>query len=111
MNPKEYHVSNAGGSCIGADVAAAKSFAAKHAAKLPTGNGGGKNKRNKTGALRSIETQHDTHNGRFYIPTGFTRLCDSCGREYVAKRDTSRFCSSRCRVAAHRASKGQGGEK
>lgn len=31
------------------------------------------------------------------------RACDSCGREYVAKRSSSRFCSDRCRKRAQRA--------
>lgn len=29
------------------------------------------------------------------------RRCDSCGSEYEAKRKTSKFCSTRCRVRAH----------
>lgn len=36
----------------------------------------------------------------FYIPSGYTRQCDICGREYLAKRDTSKFCSGRCRQQA-----------
>ena len=31
--------------------------------------------------------------------------CEHCGEPFVQKRSDSRFCSSRCRVAAHRASK------
>jgi hypothetical protein len=30
------------------------------------------------------------------------RCCDSCGEPYEAKRQTSRFCSASCRVAASR---------
>lgn len=30
------------------------------------------------------------------------RNCDGCGRSYEAKRATSKFCSSDCRVRAHR---------
>lgn len=33
------------------------------------------------------------------------RDCDACGTSYEAKRATSRFCSSRCRQAAHAAGK------
>jgi hypothetical protein len=29
------------------------------------------------------------------------RACDACGRPYTAKRETSRFCSTACRVAFH----------
>lgn len=30
-----------------------------------------------------------------------TRSCDECGKPYEARRSTSRFCSSSCRVRAH----------
>lgn len=30
------------------------------------------------------------------------RKCDQCGREYMARRKTSRFCSDKCRVNAAR---------
>lgn len=30
------------------------------------------------------------------------RACDSCGEEYEARRPSSRFCSTRCRVRAQR---------
>ena len=39
----------------------------------------------------------------FYVKSGYDRTCDHCGRPYTAKRDTSRFCHSRCRVNFHRA--------
>ena len=55
-------------------------------------------------------TQHTPTNGRFYLPGGYTRTCNHCGQEYTAKRDTSKFCSRRCRVNAHRAKHGQGGQ-
>lgn len=48
-------------------------------------------------------TQQGQGNSRFYRPEGFTRNCDHCGQKYTAKRDTSRFCSTNCRVAAHKA--------
>ena len=89
-----YLASDAAASCIGADVAAASGIVLKRADKPPTVNGDG------PGRNGSMETQQ-TH--RFYLPDGFTRHCDQCGVAYVAKRDTSRFCSSVCRVAAHRA--------
>lgn len=96
-DPSGYRASNAGGSCIGAEEAAANATVLRLADKPPTGNGGG------PGRNGSIETQQATRDGRFYLPAGFTRHCDQCGAAYVAKRDTSRFCSSVCRVAAHRA--------
>jgi len=33
-----------------------------------------------------------------------TRCCERCAHEFTAKRRDARFCSTRCRVAAHRAS-------
>ncbi|MEC4294035.1 hypothetical protein [Adlercreutzia shanghongiae] len=30
------------------------------------------------------------------------RKCEVCGRDYAAKRSTSRYCSSTCRSRAHR---------
>lgn len=32
-----------------------------------------------------------------YMPT-----CNGCGNEFESKRSDARFCSTRCRVAAHR---------
>ena len=31
------------------------------------------------------------------------RLCGWCGAAYVSAKDWQRFCSGRCRIAAHRA--------
>jgi hypothetical protein len=31
-----------------------------------------------------------------------TRSCDGCGASFVPKRSDAKFCSARCRVAAHR---------
>jgi hypothetical protein len=98
-DPSAYHANNAESSCIEGEKAAGKNIAAKHADKLPTGNEESK----KQGRNGSIETQH------FYIKAGFSRNCDHCGNEYIAKRNTSKFCSRRCRVNAHRAR--QGGQK
>ena len=92
-----YLASDAAASCIGADVAAASAIAAKRADKRHTENGDG------PGRNGSIETQQTDRDGRFYLPSGFTRHCDQCGAAYVAKRDTSRYCCGACRVAAHRA--------
>ena len=99
-----YHAGNAGGSCIGADVAAASAIAAKRADKRHTENGDG------PGRNGSIETQQTDRDGRFYLPSGFTRHCDQCDAAYVAKRDTSRYCCGACRVAAHRARQEEAGK-
>ena len=40
-----------------------------------------------------------------------SRCCDHCSQAYEPKRLGSRFCSTRCRVAANRASKSLGGEQ
>jgi len=32
------------------------------------------------------------------------KVCEICGKEYEAKRDTSRYCSAKCRVRAGRVS-------
>ena len=92
-----YLASDAAASCIGADVAAASAIAAKRADKRHTENGDG------PGRNGSMETQQTDRDGRFYLPSGFTRHCDQCDAAYVAKRDTSRYCCGTCRVAAHRA--------
>jgi hypothetical protein len=34
------------------------------------------------------------------------RKCETCGKAIKAKRSTMRFCSIRCRVAAHRNANG-----
>jgi hypothetical protein len=39
-----------------------------------------------------------------YTPVKF--FCAVCGVEFVPRRKTARYCSTRCRVAAHRARKG-----
>jgi hypothetical protein len=36
-----------------------------------------------------------------------TRECDHCGRSFTYQRGTARFCSQRCRTAAHRAAAGR----
>jgi len=71
--------------------------------RQPTGNG------EKNGRHGDMLTQQDQENRPFYLPEGFARNCDHCGREYTAKRDTSRFCSTNCRVAAHKARREAGG--
>lgn len=39
---------------------------------------------------------------------GIVRACDHCGRSYEARRSSSRFCSSTCRVAAWHAARRDG---
>jgi len=36
-------------------------------------------------------------------PASYTVSCESCGDGFTAGRSSTRFCSTRCRVAAHRA--------
>jgi hypothetical protein len=38
-----------------------------------------------------------------YIYEEVGRCCDHCGAHFMPKRTTARYCSTRCRVAAHRA--------
>ena len=40
---------------------------------------------------------------------GRDRKCDHCGKGYKARRSTSRFCSTSCRVAAWYAARGENG--
>lgn len=65
------------------------------------------------GRYGDMVTQQTTDNGsepgQRYDPAGFTRNCDHCNREYVAKRQTSKFCSGACRTAAHRERRQQAG--
>ena len=88
---------NAENKCIGAEEAAVKSIVLKRADSVPTGSD---EKQQRNG---SMETQHPNRNGHIYVKAGFTRTCDYCQRPYTAKRDTSRFCNSKCRVNSHRA--------
>lgn len=71
----------------------------------------------KPGAKRSSDAQNATHSPQgdgvsfvhgkteqpagWYDKNGRERLCDWCRQPYVAKRSTSRFCSSNCRWHAH----------
>ena len=40
---------------------------------------------------------------RLGIGQRWTKTCERCGEEYQATKKAQRFCSGRCRVAAHRA--------
>jgi hypothetical protein len=35
-------------------------------------------------------------------PVNLTRVCEQCSDEYTPNRSDSRYCSTKCRVAAHR---------
>ena len=37
------------------------------------------------------------------VTTPSTKPCETCGESFSPKRSTARFCSTKCRVAAHRA--------
>ena len=39
------------------------------------------------------------------VTTPSVKACEVCGNDFEPKRSTARFCSSKCRVAAHRAAK------
>lgn len=36
------------------------------------------------------------------VTTPLTKACETCGEMFSVKRSTARFCSTKCRVAAHR---------
>ena len=96
-----YLASSAAGPCIKDAKAAVKSTVVKRVDRQPieTGDGNGQS----DGRHGSIETQQTTRNGgHWYDPAGRARDCDQCGREYQAKRSSSRFCSGRCRLRAHK---------
>jgi hypothetical protein len=54
------------------------------------------NDRPAGGRYADMQTQQPTH---WYDRAGRERRCDFCGRDYLAKRSSSRFCSSYCRHA------------
>ena len=97
----EYLASGAAGQCIKGAKAAVKNTVVKRADRQPTGTGNGNGQ--SDGASRFIETQQPPVTGHWYDPAGRARDCDQCGREYQAKRSSSRFCSGRCRLRAHKA--------
>lgn len=95
-NQNEYHVPHVENKSIQGETGG-ENIAQKHVDKQPTESDENKPR------YGDMVTQHANDNGRFYIPSGFTRNCDHCEQPYTAKRDTSKFCTRRCRVAAHRA--------
>lgn len=97
INQSVSPVNHVASKCIGAEGAAAKNIAVKRAGNVPTDNG--KNQERNG----SMETQRSSVTPHFYVKGGYVRTCDYCGKEYTAKRDTSRFCHRRCRVNSHRA--------
>ncbi len=96
INQNESHVLHVENKSIQVETAG-ENIAMKRADSQPIGNGENKPR------YGDKVTQHVPGNSRFYLPNGYTRKCDHCGQDYIAKRDTSRFCGRRCRVAAHRA--------
>jgi hypothetical protein len=50
-------------------------------------------RRRKRAGLRRVVQQ-----GQFRVLVPVKRSCQHCHREYVPKRSTSRFCSTKCRV-------------
>ena len=96
-----YLASSAAGPCIKDAKAAVKNTAARPAGRQHIENGGASGQNDRR--YGSMETQQTTRNSdQWYDPSGRVRTCDHCGREYVAKRSTSRYCASKCRVAAYK---------
>ncbi len=62
------------------------------------------------GWRRIVARREPVVDGRQCLPLnkGFIRICDHCQRQYLALRPTSKYCSTRCRVAAARVRKGAG---
>lgn len=110
QDQNESPASNATGSCIGAEKAAVKDTVQKPAGRQPTESEGDGN---QTGGRNgSIETQQTDQKRHVYRPAGFHRTCNRCGRSYVAKRSSSRYCSGACRKGAfdaRQAAKGSAG--
>jgi hypothetical protein len=96
-----YLANNATGRCTKDAKAAAKNTVVRRAGKQPTGSGNGNGQ--SDGRHGSIETQQAAVTGHWYDPAGRARDCDHCGASYQAKRSSSRFCSGRCRLRAHKA--------
>ena len=107
INPTVYRVSNAAGQCTKDAKAAAKSIVVKPVDKLPTENGDASG---NNAASRFIETQQPAVTGHWYDRNGRDRKCDHCNVTYKAKRSSSRFCSGRCRLKAHKVKHGVGNE-
>ena len=94
---------NAESLCIVAEEVAERNTVPSRVDSSPTvGESESVNKRQNKVVHGSIETQHPTVTPHWYDPSGRLKKCQQCGREYVAKRATSRFCSGACRTAAYR---------
>lgn len=72
--------------------------AAQRANRQPTASDGANGQKRDTVTLA---TGKRNSGGTWYDKNGRERLCDWCRQPYVAKRSTSRFCSSNCRWHAH----------
>jgi hypothetical protein len=42
----------------------------------------------------------ERNTGSFCNPSSYVRNCDNCGREYIARRHTSKYCGGACRLQA-----------
>ena len=82
----------------------------------PTGNGNGNGPRPATvtdddqGGGGALNRERNA-GGAWYVGPGrpgVERACDHCGRVYQARRSSSRFCSTSCRVAAWYEAHGDG---
>ena len=91
-------------------------IAQRPASSGPTGNGNGNGPRPATvteddqGGGDALTSERNT-GGAWYVGPGRPgrdRACDHCGRVYQARRSSSRFCSTSCRVAAWYEAHGDG---
>ncbi len=55
-------------------------------------------KRRRQGEV--IETNNNSVAGQSYKRSGFLSVCEHCKIEYIAKRESSKYCSGLCRLAA-----------
>ena len=80
-------------------------IARRHVSSGPTGNGNGNGPATVTEDDQGggVALNRERNAGGWYVGpgrAGVDRTCDHCGRVYQARRSSSRFCSSTCRVAA-----------
>ena len=117
------------------DAAAGAPIALRHVSSGPTGNGAGNGNGprlnddpagrvaltyERNGAAVWVDDDRPpitvdgvilevTEAGAWYVGPGrrgVMRVCEHCGRDYEARRSTSRYCSTRCRGLAWQSARG-----
>ena len=88
-------------------------IARRHVSSGPTGNGNGNGPVTVTDDDQGggVALNRERNAGGWYVGPGrpgVDRTCDHCGKGYKARRSTSRFCSTSCRVAAWYEAHGDG---